>query len=346
MPEIPMMRAQPRLSPGRRLAIPLAVILVLGAIGVAAIARGPGVVELHARVAEAGGFSPASIEVVAGQPMRLRLVSDDMTHGFAIGKMDQPNLAIVPGQPVETELRFDQPGRYVYYCTQFCGPGHWRMRGVIDVLPAKGAAVRGSEPPPAYVGLGLDIDAPHPAAALPSRKPSARRGAALAGSIPAGIAAQAGSGRKSPEDIWRALRDNAVFGGLSDDDVWDGVAWLWLSAGSQNGLPRAATLYASNCAACHGASGNGDGVMAAFLASGANLSADPGAPIMRGQTTVSPTRFTDPAVMLGASPALLEGKIIRGGMGTGMPYWGPIFSDADGRLLVNYLWRFQFNDQE
>jgi hypothetical protein len=36
----------------------------------------------------------------------------------------------------------------------------------------------------------------------------------------------------------------------------------------------------------------------------------------------TPADFTDPARMLGASPALLEGKILRGGMGTGMPNVG------------------------
>ena len=46
--------------------------------------------------------------------------------------------------------------------------------------------------------------------------------------------------------------------------------------------------------------------------------------------------------MLGASPALLQGKIVRGGMGTGMPYWGPIFTDEQIWSLVAYLWTFQF----
>ena len=40
-----------------------------------------------------------------------------------------------------------------------------------------------------------------------------------------------------------------------------------------------------------------------------------------GHNTKSPVDFTDSSQMLGASPALLQGKIIRGGMGTGMPYW-------------------------
>jgi mono/diheme cytochrome c family protein len=60
-----------------------------------------------------------------------------------------------------------------------------------------------------------------------------------------------------------------------------------------------------------------------------------------GSTT--PIDFTDAANMLGASPAVLQGKILRGGMGTGMPYWGPIFTDDQTWALVAYLWTFQFN---
>jgi len=62
-----------------------------------------------------------------------------------------------------------------------------------------------------------------------------------------------------------------------------------------------------------------------------------------GHTTTSPTDFTDPSIMLGASPALLHGKIVRGGMGTGMPYWGPIFTEDQIGSLVAYLWTFQFD---
>jgi mono/diheme cytochrome c family protein len=46
--------------------------------------------------------------------------------------------------------------------------------------------------------------------------------------------------------------------------------------------------------------------------------------------------------MLSASPAHLQGKIIRGGMGTGMPYWGPILTEDQTWALVAYLLTFQF----
>jgi mono/diheme cytochrome c family protein len=68
----------------------------------------------------------------------------------------------------------------------------------------------------------------------------------------------------------------------------------------------------------------------------------PDGQIPDGHATTRPVDFTDAASMLGASPALLHGKIVRGGMGTGMPYWGPIFTDSQAWALVAYLYTFQF----
>jgi hypothetical protein len=61
-----------------------------------------------------------------------------------------------------------------------------------------------------------------------------------------------------------------------------------------------------------------------------------------GRELSRPRDFTDPEQMLGASSALLEGKILRGGMGSGMPYWGTIFANEEVKVLVDYLWTFQF----
>jgi len=64
-------------------------------------------------------------------------------------------------------------------------------------------------------------------------------------------------------------------------------------------------------------------------------------PLKKGAVAVRPPDFGDPAVLLGASPAVLEGKMIRGGMGTGMPSWGDIFTSDQIRDLVLYLYTFQ-----
>jgi mono/diheme cytochrome c family protein len=57
-----------------------------------------------------------------------------------------------------------------------------------------------------------------------------------------------------------------------------------------------------------------------------------------------PPDFTDPVHMYGASSALLQGKIIRGGMGTGMPSWGQILSEEESWALTDYLWTFSFQN--
>lgn len=55
---------------------------------------------------------------------------------------------------------------------------------------------------------------------------------------------------------------------------------------------------------------------------------------------VRPPDFTHSRRLMGASQALLQGKIIRGGMGTGMPYWGPIFTAEQIDALISYLYSF------
>jgi len=59
----------------------------------------------------------------------------------------------------------------------------------------------------------------------------------------------------------------------------------------------------------------------------------------------TPVDFTEAKRMLGASPALLQAKILRGGMGTGMPMWGSIFTEAQIWDLTAYLYSFQFEYQ-
>ena len=88
-------------------------------------------IEIHARIAEAGGFTPANLTAKIGEPIHLRLISDDVQHGFAVGQSDATALDLPAGQMVETTLTFARPGKYVFYCTRWCGLSHWRMRGTI-----------------------------------------------------------------------------------------------------------------------------------------------------------------------------------------------------------------------
>jgi mono/diheme cytochrome c family protein len=144
----------------------------------------------------------------------------------------------------------------------------------------------------------------------------------------------------SPYQLFEALSST----NLSDLEKWDVVSYIWQSNTTPEALTNGRDLYAQNCAACHGENGGGDGVFADDLAKAgeASMQSMTGATDMLMQT---PVDFTDSKRILGAAPALLQGKILRGGMGTGMPMWGSIFTEEQIWDLVAYLYSFQFDYQ-
>jgi mono/diheme cytochrome c family protein/plastocyanin len=312
----------------------LAGILV-GAAAARILDRGESI-ELHGQMAEAGGWTPDVLHAQVGKPLLLRIVSDDVVHGFAVGRSDQPAVDVAPGEEAELTLNFDQPGEYTFYCTRWCGLNHWRMRGTIQVAGDE-EPVSTSAEQPLYVELGLDIDGPHKARLFPPDPPGK-------GSVPAEVELEIGYLSRdyyqahSPEQVFGDLRADSDYAALTDEDVWELVAQVWAANTSHAGLERGKQLYRQNCAACHGESGQGDGVFAEEVSArfGQSMSG-------MDHVTGTPTDFTDTENMYGASPALLQGKIIRGGMGTGMPYWGPIFTDEQTWDLVAYLYTFTMN---
>jgi mono/diheme cytochrome c family protein/plastocyanin len=331
-----------------RLALLLVIVLVVGAPLAAVLARSNSdTIEMHGQMADTGGWTPSNLKAQVGQPLHLRLTSDDVVHGFAVGQSVIPPVDVLPGQWTTTTLVFNQPGKYTFYCTRWCGPNHWRMRGTIEVMGEATETL--TTMLPLYVTLNLDLDAPHPSEVVPIEKPAGARGAAL-GRASAARIDRAAAAVQSPALVWAQLRLSPSTQGLSDNQVWDIVAWQWLSQTTPERLAEGKQLYQQNCAACHGETGKGDGVIAPSLKKAAALPGVtipgmemPNATGIAGHETVSPTNFTDAKNMLGVSDAILEGKIIRGGMGTGMPYWGPIFTAEHIQALVDYLWTFQFD---
>lgn len=309
---------------------------------------------VHARLAENGGFGPDVLRANVGEPLHLRLTSDDVVHGFAVGQMDMQSVDVLPGKVADVTLTFDKPGTYTFYCTRWCGIDHWRMRGTIEVGgPAPGgkkatahAAAKGNVP--LYVTLGLDIDAPHESPAIPGVRPSAKSGELLVAHLPESKFPGSDYYRRhSPFRTWRELRDSPSLSDLDDQEIWNLVASLWRSNTTPADIVTGGKLFAQNCAACHGDKGAGNGIFAEKLAASGHVSTQSmtGGETMRRQT---PANFTDAKRMLGASPALLQGKILRGGMGTGMPSWGPIFTEKQTWDLVAFLYSFQFqyDDEE
>jgi mono/diheme cytochrome c family protein/plastocyanin len=297
---------------------------------------------INAHMAENGGWTPDVLQAKAGEPLHLHLTSDDVMHGFAVGQTDMQSVDVEPGKVTDVTLNFDKPGTYTFYCTRWCGINHWRMRGTIEVSGPDSAAQVAA--PPLYVTLGLDLDAPHDAPVIPGAPPSATDGQQLAPNLSISEFTNTDFYRAhSPYETWKALRAKASLSSLDDQQIWHLVAFIWQVNTSAEGIAEGKKLYAQNCAACHGETGGGNGVFAADLAAAGEAANQ----TMSGASTMTmqrPADFTDPKRMLGASPALLQGKILRGGMGTGMPTWGVIFNEDQIWKIVGYLYSFQFQE--
>jgi mono/diheme cytochrome c family protein/plastocyanin len=289
---------------------------------------------IHARMAEQGGWTPDVLQAEAGEPLHLRLTSDDVVHGFAVGQMEMEAVNLEPGKVTDITLTFDKPGVYTFYCTRWCGLNHWRMRGTIEVTGTSAAEPESTIP--LYVTLDLNIDAPHDALSIPGGLPSAIRGRNLIDEL----AVDLSTDYYQSHSAFQAF-DHLANTSLIESERWDVVAYMWQSNTTKEALENGQKLYAQNCAACHGENGAGDGVFADDLAQAGEASAQ----TMNGSMDMSmqsPADFTNPKRMLGASPALLQGKILRGGMGTGMPMWGSIFTDEQIWDLIAYIYSLQF----
>jgi plastocyanin/cytochrome c5 len=315
----------------------IVVLLIAGLFLAIVVSSGSAqAIDIHAVMPEKGGWIPDNLTAEVDVPLNLRLTSDDVMHGFAVGQQPWPAVDVEPGQVTQLTLTFDEPGTYTFYCTRWCGPNHWRMRGTIEVTDgANGPAVAEFDQQPLYARLGLDIDAPHDVDARLDRTPSATRGEVLDITVSPQFRTRDAYIEQTPFELWQELRAEPGAGNLSSADIWDLVAFIWRSHATSESLRLGQSLYAENCSACHGENGDGNGVMA--LSKTAKNDSE-----SFGQTLLAPIDFTDSQQMLGANSALLQGKIIRGGMGTGMPYWGTIFTDDEINALIDYLWTFQF----
>ncbi|TVP79161.1 hypothetical protein [Thioalkalivibrio sp.] len=80
-------------------------------------------------------YLPDRLRVDAGQPYRFRMMALDVSHGASIqfgrgGRM----VRLRPGRLTEMDITFQRPGRYLIYCTVYCGPAHDVMQATIEVV--------------------------------------------------------------------------------------------------------------------------------------------------------------------------------------------------------------------
>ncbi len=336
--------------------ITLALFLLATAALLFGILRPDDAIDLVARQPGAGGWSRERIVVNQGERVRLRIRSEDVVHGFAIGRLGVDAGPIEPGKVKAVEFVASEPGEYTFYCTEWCDPHHPRMRGVLEV---RGPDAPTGQAPPPDAALPHTITA-RTAPVVPADRPAASRGRALYDARCAACHGSQGAGTAagppiadwsvlsdwSPVQAFRALRGNVTgsapaelhgtpttptatghvryAAGWSDQAAWDVVASLWAFSTAPQRLEFGHRLFARNCAACHGEGGGGDG---------------PGGK----HQPKAPANFTDPRRMLAGTSALYLATIRRGGMGSGMPYWGGIFTEEELRALVDAVWSFSLN---
>ncbi len=337
------------MTPERFWERPLAILLTVLAIGYAAawvgdraaqIRQAERQVELSMRAVLPvdGGWISEPLQVVAGQPVALTIKGLAGVHGLHIAHTEIEAAQILPGQ--ETALAFTAPaaGRYVIHCTVWCGRDHWRMRTVLEVSepyhPDQPIAYVQDAPRYDFAVEGLKMDEPHPAQAVPSARPDGANGEQIWQTLGAGL---------DPKEVlmaagWPTISPDAFVGdlaaggastlidpiGLTGGERWDLTAFLWQKMSVPDSLTQGRRLYNRDCASCHGANGEGDGFDGASV---------PG----------EMPNFREGATALGASPALYYAKIARGGMGTGMPNWGTIYSEDELWAVGDVLAGFQFD---
>ena len=87
------------------------------------------------RTTERGGFSPSRIVVRQGQRVRLRLLAEDVTHGFQLLHLGVDAGAIKTGTIKTVEFTADRTGEFPFYCSVRCSRLHMALMGTLVVEP-------------------------------------------------------------------------------------------------------------------------------------------------------------------------------------------------------------------
>ena len=115
----------------------LALILAAGALVGAGASRAQDAKPRQINVtARKGEFTPARIEVKAGEAVELVLQSEDVTHGFECPDLGLGPVRVRKASPETVAFKADKPGTYAFRCSRTtCGAGHSHMKGEIVVSP-------------------------------------------------------------------------------------------------------------------------------------------------------------------------------------------------------------------
>jgi cytochrome c oxidase subunit 2 len=100
----------------------------------------PGEILVVARTVEHGGWSPPRIVVKQHQRVRLRILAEDVTHGFRLLHFGVSAGPIKTGSTSVVDFTADRTGEFPFYCSVRCSPLHMALMGTLVVEPAREAA--------------------------------------------------------------------------------------------------------------------------------------------------------------------------------------------------------------
>jgi cytochrome c oxidase subunit 2 len=89
----------------------------------------PRVVEITARRFQ---FAPGVVILRKGEPVTLRLHSEDVVHGFYLKELGIDAI-IEPGKVTDVVVTPAATGRFTVICHHFCGSGHGGMKLALEV---------------------------------------------------------------------------------------------------------------------------------------------------------------------------------------------------------------------
>ena len=93
-------------------------------------------------IGEQYDFVPHCVRVPAETPVKFRLTSADVVHGFLLPATNI-NTMVVPGFVAEVRTSFAQASDYEMPCHEFCGLGHHAMWTRVSVVPKGQFAAQG-----------------------------------------------------------------------------------------------------------------------------------------------------------------------------------------------------------
>lgn len=108
-----------------------AIVSASASASAAATAGTPAVQEI-AMTANSFEFTPSTVTVKKGVPVKFTITALDVPHGFFLSEFGISK-ELNPGTATVIEFTPDKTGSFPFICNVFCGEGHGSMKGTLVV---------------------------------------------------------------------------------------------------------------------------------------------------------------------------------------------------------------------